>query len=370
MKRETLFTLLDATSAIALLTALLFLLLYALLREPLLLLACIGYTLFGAWRLYVHQHRRVMAERAAQQTTQESLETTRIPQQSWIAMTDRMGVTVDGLVRASAAINDVTGRQVENATEQAEQISSANQRLDGFLELSESIHSQIRQVTESAGQASDISERGQKAIAQSLHSMEDIRTQVEVIGETITTLARLTRRIDEIITSVSEIATQSNLLALNASIEAARAGSQGRGFGVVAEEIRILADQSSEAAERVRDILRQIQSAMKDSVQATQQGIENVDVGVERTQEANAVIVQLADAVKESQRTVNDIQGIIRQQSDGMEEISILMDRVQQITQQGLASVRTIETVSANLSRLANDLQQTVSQVVPLPASP
>lgn len=344
----------DTTSLLALVTAVILLGLYIQLGDTILLVIFVPYVLLGGIGIFNRQRNSVQ-ERSFLDT-----QTTAIPQEQFDTINTRMGVTVDGLVRASHAINDVTKQQVESAQEQAQEIGTTNDLLDTFLQLSEQISEQARGVQKTAQEAADISETGQEAIQQTLHSMDDIRQQVEVIGETIVTLARLTRRIDEIISSVSEIATQSNLLALNASIEAARAGVHGRGFAVVADEVRVLAQQSTQSASQVRDILNEIQNAMKDTVRATQQGIENVDSGVSKTRETSDVILQLAETVRASREAVVSIYDVIRQQADGMEGIAISMDRIHLITRQNLASTRTVESVSVNLTRLANELQATV----------
>ena len=265
-------------------------------------------------------------------------------------------VTIDGLVAASQAINEVTSTQAASAKEQVQVIQVANERLDDFISLTERINDKARQVTKVANQAATMSDSGQAAIGETISSMDDIRVQVDAIGKTIGRLADLTRRIDDIITSVSEIATQSNLLALNASIEAARAGTHGRGFAVVADEVRVLAGQSTQSAEQVRVILGQIQSAMRETIKATQQGVQNVEEGLARTRTAQEVMLQLSTSVNDSKRAVMEISQVLQQQTSGMEEISISMDRIQRITQQSLDSTRTVELVSGSLSRLANDL--------------
>ena len=272
----------------------------------------------------------------------------------------RLHVTVDGLVRAAEAINESTQQQSTSAEEQQQVISVTNSTLDDFLHLSQRISVEARNVTETAQTATENSQQGHQAITEAIKGMEELRQQVTAIGETIVTLAKLTQRIDEIITSVSEIATQSNLLALNASIEAARAGVHGRGFAVVADEVRNLAQQSTQSAEQVQAILAEIQRAMKETVRATQVGMEGVTAGVERTQEANDVMVQLSESVAEANTAVRDIYTIIMQQAQGLEEISIGMDRIGVITQTSIANTRAVEAVSVNLSRLAADLQETV----------
>lgn len=275
----------------------------------------------------------------------------------------QMHVTVDGLVRSVQAINEATQQQSSSTGEQSSVIGLTNNLLDDFLTLSERISEQALNVTKTAQATEEISGQGQEAIAQAIEGMDNLRAQVAAIGQTIVTLAELTRRIDEIINSVSEIATQSNLLALNASIEAARAGVHGRGFAVVADEVRSLAQQSTQAAGQVRGILAEIQNAMKETIRATEVGMDGVTEGVERTQEANEVIVQLSESVTASNLAVRDIYAVIRQQADGLEEISISMDRIQMITQNTMASTRAVEAVSTNLTRLASDLQSAVGQV-------
>jgi predicted DNA-binding protein len=271
-------------------------------------------------------------------------------------------VTADGLARATQAINEVTMQQSSGAAEQAEAIIQTNGLLENFLSLSEQIREQARSVTLMAGHTAEFSNKGQRAIQQAIAGMTEIRTQVAAIAQTIIQLSQLTRRIDEIITSVSEIATQSNLLALNASIEAARAGAHGRGFAVVADEVRSLSQQSTSAAKQVRAILSEIQHAMRETVEATQVGTKGVDAGVTMTQEADQVMQHLASNVGESYQSVKAIYEVIRQQMEDLEQIAISMERIERITQQNLTSTRMVETVSHNLKHLSSELQAAVGQ--------
>lgn len=271
-------------------------------------------------------------------------------------------VTADGLARATQAINEVTIQQSSGAAEQAEAIVQTNDLLENFLSLSEQIREQARSVTLMAGHTAEFSDKGQRAIQQAISGMSEIRTQVAAIAQTIIQLSQLTRRIDEIITSVSEIATQSNLLALNASIEAARAGAHGRGFAVVADEVRSLSQQSTSAARQVRAILSEIQHAMKETIEATQVGTQGVDAGVTMTQEADQVMQHLARNVSESYQSVKSIYEVIRQQMEDLEQIAISMERIERITQQNLTSTRMVETVSHNLKHLSSELQAAVGQ--------
>lgn len=274
-------------------------------------------------------------------------------------------VTADGLARATQAMNDVTAQQSTGAAQQVEIIRDANELLEGFLKSSEEIREQARAVTLMAGHTAEFSDKGQASIQQAIAGMHETRAQVAAIAQTIVRLGQLTRRIDEIIMSVGEIATQSNLLALNASIEAARAGAHGRGFAVVADEVRALSQQSTAAAQQVRATLGEIQGAMRETIQATQVGLQGVDAGVALTQEADQVMAHLADNVGRSYHAVKSIFDVIRQQMEDLEQIAIKIDMIDHIMQQGLASTRTVETVSSNLTHLSDELQAAIEQDVP-----
>ncbi|QPC84725.1 hypothetical protein G4Y79_10205 [Phototrophicus methaneseepsis] len=362
----------DPTAWLALGTGILMVVLYAAFQEGILLLLAVPYGALALYRLFWMKPAKTAIQPTQSNTTShdahhdapyDEYETNPGTETSLTAdLHTRMNVTVDGLVRATYAINDVTTQQASNADEQVQLIERANRMLDDFLQLGEHINEQVRSVTQTANEAADNSRSGQSAIGQTLQTMDDIRNQVENIGSTIAKLAHLVRRIDNINTSVGEIATQSNLLALNASIEAARAGIHGRGFAVVADEVRELSKQSTESADQVRVILSEIQQAMKEAVLATQQGVQDVDGGIERTREANSVMIQLVESVHSAREAVKQVGAVFDEQSTDMEQIAIDMDRIARITTQNLASTRTVETVSANLTRLASDLQCTLNQ--------
>jgi methyl-accepting chemotaxis protein len=281
------------------------------------------------------------------------------------AVADRIRYTVDGMVKAAQAIKEMTGQQINGANEQVDVIHMNNQLLETFLALSERAGQYTRTMTRSAQEAEALSQTGEIALGQAVVRMSEIRTQVNAIGQTIVTLAQLTRSIDTIISSVSEIATQSNLLALNASIEAARAGVHGRGFAVVADEVRTLAQQSTEAAKQVRLILAEIQAAVKETIGAAEAGSEQVSMGTRETRDANEAMQKLAENVQISYQIIKTIADIVREQSDGMEAVAIDMERLDRITGQHLVSTRVVEQVSQNLLRLADDLEGIVDMTEP-----
>lgn len=337
------------------------------LNAPALLILSLIYGAAGLWAF--QRARQISPRLTPHEAPADTIQQTHLPLAS-VASSDtdledlrlRLSVTVDGVVRATQAINDVTGDQAKSTDEQTQLIKRANVRLDEFLQLGERLTSQARDITRSAQEVAQLSEQGRTATTASLSEMDSIRVQVEQVGQTIARLAQHVQRVDSIITSVGEIATQSNLLALNASIEAARAGSEGQGFAVLADEIRSLARQSTQAAGQVRGILVEIQRAMKDAVEATHEGVQQVDEGIERTQEANAIMAQLARQVNTMQQAVERIYADFRASAAESEDIAIDMDRIGRIAENNTLSRLTVETVSANLTRLAGDLQMALLQ--------
>lgn len=246
-------------------------------------------------------------------------------------------------------------QQNKGTAEQIEVIERTDHLLQEFIQLSERMSEQTRSVMQMSNQTASASQGGRIAVQEAISGMDQIRVQVSAIAETIMTLARLTQRIEKIITSVSEVATQSNLLALNASIEAARAGAQGRGFAAVADEVRSLAGQSTQAASEVRTLLFEVQNAVAETIEATQAGIAGVETGVAMTREAGVAIQQLVTDVESSQEASASIYRTIRQQLDNVEEIAINMKRIDRIARRTLADTETIQSVSSRLIQEARD---------------
>ena len=268
----------------------------------------------------------------------------------------QISATADGLGRASSAIHMVTSQQGSGAEQQAAVITEAVTMLNEFIALADQVRNQARTVADLSETTTTFADRGQEAINTTITGMNQIRAQVTVIANNIAALAEQLKRIDEIIASVSEIATQSNLLALNASIEAARAGVHGRGFAVVADEVRTLSQQSKEAAAQVQTLLTEIKDAMKQTVRATELGDDQVDQGMGLSREAGETIELLAGNVNQTAEAMRSIMIAIDQQAAGLEQITQSMRNIHDVTQKNLESTRTAEIVAENLNRLSEEL--------------
>src|SRR4028119_2044466 len=151
--------------------------------------------------------------------------------------------------------------------------------------------------------------------------MKRIRSQMSLLAESMMRLSEQSQTIGEIIATVDDLAQQSNLLAVNAAIEAAKAGEQGKGFAVVAQEVKSLADQSKQSTTQVRTILSDIQKATAAAVMATEQGNKAVEDGVRQSAAAGESIVALGANVTEASQAATQIAASSQQQLVGMEQV-------------------------------------------------
>ncbi len=219
-----------------------------------------------------------------------------------------------------------------------------------------------KKVAESSKQAVEISELGKKATGDTAHRMNLIKEQIESIGETVIRLSEHSQAIEEIIGTVQDLADQSNLLAVNASIEAARAGDHGKGFAVVALEIKTLADQSKSATEQVRRILEETKKWVSAVVMATEQGTKAVEAGVNQSVMAGESIESLFGSVSSSSQAATVIHTTTEQQLAGVGQVSIAMLNIDQAMQQNVSSISQLDQAAKRIEELGTVLKDLVER--------
>lgn len=178
-------------------------------------------------------------------------------------------------------------------------------------------------ILEIAQRADSVTMAGEVAIARSLTGMVEIRAQVGEIEQTIGQLRARANLVGEITAAVKDLADQSNMLALNAAIEAVRSGEHGKGFSVVAREIRSLADQSIVSTRRVQDILGEISKGVQGAVEITATGSKKLEVGLEQMRVSGDSVRELAGIVKETTGAVRQIAAVANQQASGVAQLFI-----------------------------------------------
>jgi methyl-accepting chemotaxis protein len=209
-------------------------------------------------------------------------------------------------VLASAA-GEIVAATAEISSSAAESATAVNETTATVTEANQAAQLSAQKagyVSETAQKTEQIAQSGKKSMADLIDGMNQIRSQIESIADSVLRLSEYSQIIGEINDAVNDLAEQSNLLAVNAAIEAARAGEQGKGFAVVAQEIRNLAEQSKQATGRIKGILSDIQKAMNAAVLATEQGTKSVEAGVKQSAVAGESIRTLADSIAESAQAV------------------------------------------------------------------
>jgi methyl-accepting chemotaxis protein len=286
---------------------------------------------------------------------------------AFVRMMDNLRRQIGGMAEGATVLGSAATQIVASsaqlasgASESAVAVSQTTTTVEEVRQTVQLTSQKVKAVADSAQKTAQISHSGRKSTQDVVAGMERIRTQMEAIGSSMMRLSEQTQTIGQIIATVEDLAAQSNLLAVNAAIEAAKAGEQGKGFAVVAQEVKSLAEQSRQATERVRTILGDIQKATTAAVMAAEQGGKAVEAGVQQTEVAGESIGQLAGSVAEAAQAATQIAASSQQQLVGMDQVAGAMENIKQASAQNVASARQLETSARNLNELGQRLRQLV----------
>ena len=218
----------------------------------------------------------------------------------------------------------------------------------------------VKRVTEVAQNAVQISKTGENLVNETIEGINRIKGQMEYIAETIIKLSEHNQAISEIIASVDDLAEQSNLLAVNAAIEATKVGEQGKGFIVVANEIKNLAEQSRQATKQVRTILNNIQKSTSTAVMATEKGGRSIEAVVKQSVGTGDAIKGLTRSIEVASQAVVQISASNQQQLVGMDQVVLAMANIKQATAQNAASTKQVEMTVRSLNEIGQKLKEMV----------
>lgn len=273
-------------------------------------------------------------------------------------MTAAAGVLASSASQIVAATQELAA----SASNAASAVSETTTTVEEVRQASQLSSERAKTVSDQAQNAADVAKGGKNSVNKTIEGMNGIRDQMSAIAECILRLSAQSQTIGEIIASVDDLAAQSKLLAVNAAIEAAKAGEEGRGFSVVAQEVRSLAEQSKQATLQVRGILSDIQKATSSAVLATEQGGKAVEAGVQQSESAGESIGALAESIAGAAQAAAQIAATSRQQFAGMEQVAMAMESIKTASTQTLASTRQVEGAARQLHELGEKLKQLVGQ--------
>jgi methyl-accepting chemotaxis protein len=278
---------------------------------------------------------------------------------------DQIRGLVEGANVLGSAASEIvasTTQLASSASESAVAVSETTTTVEEVRQTAQMASQKATHVSESAQKAAQISQSGRKSAEDVGAGMERIRQQMEAIAASMARLSEQSQAIGQIMATVEDLAAQSNLLAVNAAIEAAKAGEHGKGFGVVAQEVKSLAEQSRQATNQVRAILGDIQKATATAVMATEQGAKAVEAGGRQTEVADESIQALAASVTEAAQAATQIAASSQQQLVGVDQVASAMESIKQASTQNASSAQQLENAARNLKELGQRLKELVEK--------
>ena len=252
-----------------------------------------------------------------------------------------LGESAHALRRSAEQLGQSTSKQTEALTHQATALQEPQVTAQEIKQTSSLTAQKAEGILQQTEKADQISRAGEAAIQQSLNGLQEIGEQVKEMARQIRSLDQRTRQIASITTTVKDLADQSNMLALNAAIEAVRSGEHGKGFGVVAREIRTLADQSIRATNNVRTILQDISTAIRSTVSMTEKGSEKIETSLVQVREFGNNIRELSGIVRENGASVRQITAAVTQQNTGITQIFQAVNDLSRLMDQTMVQLRT-----------------------------
>ncbi|RMD68109.1 MAG: methyl-accepting chemotaxis protein [Cyanobacteria bacterium J149] len=276
------------------------------------------------------------------------------------AISDDVKKAVTQITSSSAEIATTMEEQERTASLQAASVNETTTTMDELRASSHQSEEQAKSASQAANEVLQLAENGNQSVEETVATMVDLKNKVAAIADQIVRLSEQTNQIGNISALVSDLSQQTNMLALNASVEAVRAGEHGKGFAVVAEEIRKLADQSRQSAANISNLVSDIQNAINTTVMVTDEGTKTVNAGMNITESTANAFAGVLEAINNVAMNNQQIVLNIRQQGKAVEQVLEAMDSINKGAQETAAGLTQVKAGTSQLSMTARELEAMV----------
>jgi len=276
---------------------------------------------------------------------------------AFASLTRNVQQSVNQLSNSARSMADASGQISLSTQQQSEAASSMAAAIEEMTVGVDHISKNAQDAHALSSQSGDLSARGTDVVGNVVREIEQIAEAVNQSAATVEALGQHSEKISTIVGVIKDIADQTNLLALNAAIEAARAGEAGRGFAVVADEVRKLAERTATSTQEITDMVAAIQGGTQNAVSSMKHGVERVTQGVELAREAGDAMEQIRAGAQQVVDMVSDISSSLREQGAASTEIAQNVERIAQMAEENSAAVMENAATAEQLENLAEALQ-------------
>jgi methyl-accepting chemotaxis protein len=273
----------------------------------------------------------------------------------------RVQSTTMQVTTATRRILDRSAELAQASEQQEVQIAQTTEAVEALATFIQTTARNAQLSAESAQEALRNARGGEQAVVQTIEGMQHIRDNVQETAKKIKRLGERSQEIGEIVRLIEDIADQTNLLALNAAIQSAMAGDQGRGFSVVADEIRMLAERSGEATKKIATLVKSIQGDTYDAVVAMEESTQEVVNGSRLADEAGRALKMISAAVERQAQMIEAIARSANERAQTSEAVAVAMNQILEITRQTTAASQDSAASVSYLSELADQLRASVA---------
>jgi len=282
---------------------------------------------------------------------------------------DRLQGSLKEISRHTTAVNSAANRVATSSSQMSIASSQQSEAASSMAATVEEMTVSINHVADRAREANELSlssgeqaQRGESIIGQTVSGINGIAETVRSAADQIACLEQQSERISHVVAVIKEVADQTNLLALNAAIEAARAGEQGRGFAVVADEVRKLAERTTQSTQEIGKTIAEMQTSAQSAVQGIRQVVDKVEAGVSSAEQANVAIQAIGSSSRQAVDMVGDISDAIREQSMASTSIAQQVEHIAQMSEENSSASSATSDTAGELAGLAEEMHRVVAQ--------